>query len=58
MEDSSPRPPIGTAASSAERDSPGIREGALGLGVGSRVYSLGHRELGIGTIVGVNGLQA
>src|SRR5262249_27948779 len=42
----------------AERDSPGIREGTLGVGVGSLVYCLGHPDLGTGTVAGVNGLQA
>src|SRR5262245_13820433 len=58
VEDLSSRPPIGNPASAAERDSPGIGEGALGLGVGSRVYGLGHPDLGTGTVVGVNGLLA
>src|SRR5262249_26785596 len=58
MEEASSRPPIGAAASSAERHTPGIREGAQGLGVGALVYCLGHRGLGVGTIVGVIGLRA
>src|SRR5262249_15267432 len=55
VEEPSSRPRIGQAASSADHDSPGIREGALGLGVGSRVYCLGHPDLGTGTVIGAHG---
>src|SRR5262249_1961170 len=58
VEDPSSRPPTGNAPSSAERDSPGIGGGRGGVGGGSRVYCRGPRDVGRGTVAGVNGLRA